>query len=114
MARLLCPFGYPDDYGRRSTSTFTQPDGTKVTLSGRATVEIKRGICDAPDLCKKKECPFYDRSREATSLFIKLTGQEHTLEGLIHKKANENLDREIYETMLQVYGISPKPDQGVT
>ncbi len=105
MARVICPYGYPDDYGRKVVCKVPLTDGGFGVIYGQQTVEIKRGICEDADRCGKKECPFYDRSREATQVFWEALTQRYTLEGLQNKKADNQLDIEIYETLVDQYGL---------
>jgi hypothetical protein len=48
-------------------------------------VEVLEGICDAPDLCRFKQCEYYDISKEATRKFLKALAHEQTIEGQIMK-----------------------------
>jgi len=56
-----------------------------ISIESRV-VNICAGICDSPDLCGKRECEYYDTSREANRRFIQANGHEHTLEGLQERK----------------------------
>ena len=59
---ILCPYGYTE----------------KIKLGNimleYLDVTVFNGICDHCDLCKIKECEFYDDTREGTRRFMKAVG----------------------------------------
>lgn len=97
MAFLYCPFGYPDDFKEKKHPY-------------RSRVDIIIGICASPDRCGIKKCPFYDRSKEATSIFCQTQAHEDTFEGKFKTPRIKWIDEEIHNLLLDVYGIERRFD----
>lgn len=95
MALLPCIFSYTDDPHALQINNYTR------------YVEIRRGICDSPDVCGNNQCPFYDRSQEATKIFIESAFYSRSLDGLKHSKST---DIEIYYALIELAGLK-KPQK---
>jgi len=42
-------------------------------------VKIIDGICDSPDICRNKSCPYFDMSEEATKRYLGVLFKEAAL-----------------------------------
>ena len=94
MTALLCPFGYPDDFGDKSDIKYQEP------------VEISKGVCWSYDKCDNFICPFF-----AKTVHDKITLLQNTAEysGYVNDEEyefDENLDISIYNIMLDVYELA--------
>ena len=96
MAYMYCSFGYPDDLKKKKAPY-------------RSRVDIVVGICASADLCRVKQCPFFDLSKEATCVFCQTQAYEHTLEGLREPRI-KGIDEAIHDLLLDIYGIERRFD----
>lgn len=82
-----CPYGWKS-VGRLKS----------ISIESRL-VNICADICDSADMCGKRECEYYDTSREATRCFIKAQNNEETLEGMLEAREKKRAFKEKHGTI---------------